>query len=106
LSLLGLGARMHEVSETTSRLSAAVGRVEGARAQSKGVQAKQARLHCAAVFNNVHESLSLLLAQATSDPARQHLSALLAPFQSLLARHAAPPPSPPKADPDAPPAAS
>jgi hypothetical protein len=97
ITLLGLGERMAEVKSTTERLSHAMGHVGGARAQAKSAQANIARKRCIAAFNNAHQTLALLLDAASGDAARAHLSALIAPFQALLARHS-PAPSAPKGE--------
>lgn len=88
LSLLGMTDRVARIGALTDALSRALGRADQAKALSQYQQTRLSRQHCVAAFNSAHDALSLCATQATTDAARAHFAALLAPFQALLTRHA------------------
>jgi hypothetical protein len=87
LQLLDMTERLARVRDLTEALAAALGRADQAPTLAKHDQRRLARQQCVAAFNAAHNTLNLWSTQATTDTARAHFAALLAPLQALLARH-------------------
>lgn len=94
LALLGLTDRIARISEATERLAIAIGRSDQDASLSAAKRLKLARVQCAAIFNVIHQTLDQLKTASATPTARDRFSALLAPFEALLARHPRPSPAP------------
>lgn len=86
---LGLGDKTDDIRECTDDLDDAVRSTGGAgerRPRSKRIT--RASSACAAVFNWVHEGLTLMIESARDPGQREELQGLLAPFENLLLQRA------------------
>jgi hypothetical protein len=103
---LKLGDLLKDIATTTEALAKGLGRTAGGkRPAAPSARTRDAIGECTAAFNGVHDDIAWFVAHTSNGPARDHLTALQAPFEALLARN--PPPVAAKAAPGAtPPAAT
>lgn len=88
LSLKGL---FEEIDATTEALASGIGRGSGKRrAGNRTARLREALAECVAAFNGVHDEIAWLLEYVEAGEERDHLAALLTPFEALLERYPAP----------------
>lgn len=92
---LKLGDALADVARTTEALAKGLGRATGAKRRAPSRQIRDAVAECAAAFNAVHDDIAWFIARTPAGADRDRLTALLAPLEALLARHAKPAPAAP-----------
>jgi hypothetical protein len=96
---LKLAEALADIHETTEALAKAIGRTAGQkRAASPSIRLREAMVECSAAFNAVHDQIAWFIDHTPNGSDRDHLVALQAPFDALLARN--PPPAPKPAPPN------
>jgi hypothetical protein len=88
---LKLADALADVQKTTEALAKALGRSSGEKRKPPSRQLRDAVAECAASFNAVHDDLAWFISRTPRGSERDHLEALLAPFEALLARTTAAP---------------
>lgn len=83
---LGLGDLLDEVERRTDDLARAIGRGAGGAALPRSKRIERAHQNAVGAFNFAHTGLDRLADVAATAEEREHLAALLAPFNELLAR--------------------
>lgn len=75
-----------DVKKTTEALAEGLGRATGGKRRPPSKRLRDAVGECAAAFNSVHDEIAWFARKAPAGPDRDHLLALLAPMEALLAR--------------------
>jgi hypothetical protein len=77
-----------DVARTTEALAKGLGRAAGSKRQPPSRKLREAVGECAAAFNGVHDAIAWFAGRTPPGAERDQLTALLAPLEALLSRHA------------------
>lgn len=85
---VGIADVLGDIDAATAALAAGIGRRGGAKRKAPSRALREAMVACVAAFNGVHDAIAWFVESTPPGKDRDGLSALLAPLDALLARHA------------------